>query len=687
MSYKYFLIRFVIAFSFCVTINCTDASTIIKIGEEKLVKDQTSHPYIKNSGVIFEKEYINQGSAYVRIHFTNFSLAPNDYVEIENTLTGVVTRYFGKGKSVRNGTVVISDFWSCVVRNEGAIVRLISTGKAVDYGFDIDKVAFGYTKDEIDTLTGLKSICGSDDKQWAQCYIGTGMYEKARAVCRLFMNGNSAGTGWLIGSEGHIMTNNHVIPDQSTADNTEYEFMGEGSCDTDCGSWLGCRGNLEAYSGTLIKTNDSYDYSLVKLPGNLSQVYGYLQLRPSLPSVGERIYIPQHPGAKGKQISVYDDQSGGYSQVNSFNTTDVQYYADTEGGSSGSPVIAYDDNLVVALHHYGGCVNSGVKMPSIINDLGTLMPQDAVSGYSTGPVTLYQDCNYGGYAVNISEGRYTLSQLQSLGIINDDISSVNVQNGYKVVLYQDDNFIGTTVSLSNSDDCLVDEDFNDKISSVVVAKQSDDWSTIIEAENYSSMSGIETESCSDGGFNVSYVDNGDWLAYNAIYFPYSGYYTFIYKVASEAGGGVLSLDLNAGTIVLGTVDIPSTGDWQIWTTVQQSVYIDGGNYAVGLYASTGGWNIDNFSINYIESATKSMVEESASVQPDHVVEVYPNPVINRLYISGVTENAIIEVYNTIGQLQLSFIGQSIDASSLGEGMYILKCKDEGRVMNHIFIKQ
>ena len=41
--------------------------------------------------------------------------------------------------------------------------------------------------------------------------------------------------------------------------------------------------------------------------------------------------------------------------------SDVSYYCDTEGGSSGSPVLSRATNKVVALHHFGGCPNSGVR--------------------------------------------------------------------------------------------------------------------------------------------------------------------------------------------------------------------------------------------------------------------------------------------------------------------------------------
>lgn len=122
--------------------------------------------------------------------------------------------------------------------------------------------------------------------------------------------------------------------------------------------------------------------------------------------------------------------------------------------------------------------------------------------------------------------------------------------------------------------------------------------TIIQAEGYSSMSGVQTEPTSDagGGSNVGWIDAGDWLAFNAISIPSSGNYTVEYRVASLNGGGNLTLDINGGATVLGSMAVPSTGGWQTWTTISHSVYISSGVHNFGIYASTGGWNINWFRI-------------------------------------------------------------------------------------------
>lgn len=85
-------------------------------------------------------------------------------------------------------------------------------------------------------------------------------------------------------------------------------------------------------------------------------------------------------------------------------------------------------------------------------------------------VTLYQHCNYTGYSATIDEGSYNLSQLISAGLRNDDLSSLRVPAGYEVDLYQHDGFQGSKVTITGDDSCLVDNGFNDDISSMVVRK-------------------------------------------------------------------------------------------------------------------------------------------------------------------------------------------------------------------------
>jgi hypothetical protein len=82
---------------------------------------------------------------------------------------------------------------------------------------------------------------------------------------------------------------------------------------------------------------------------------------------------------------------------------------------------------------------------------------------------VYKDCNYGGYAVHLAEGNYTLSQLQAKGIFDNDISGVVIGSGYQVQLFENDNFSGASVILTSDNSCLVNNGWNDRATSVRVS--------------------------------------------------------------------------------------------------------------------------------------------------------------------------------------------------------------------------
>lgn len=83
-------------------------------------------------------------------------------------------------------------------------------------------------------------------------------------------------------------------------------------------------------------------------------------------------------------------------------------------------------------------------------------------------VTLYQHCNYNGYAIELAPGSYSLDQLIALGVKNNDVSSIDIEDGYEVTLY-DQSFSGNTLYKANDDSCLVDDGFNDRLSSVTIS--------------------------------------------------------------------------------------------------------------------------------------------------------------------------------------------------------------------------
>lgn len=84
------------------------------------------------------------------------------------------------------------------------------------------------------------------------------------------------------------------------------------------------------------------------------------------------------------------------------------------------------------------------------------------------PLTTFQHCDFGGKSAAIPVGNYNLSQLQPFGFVNDDMSSFKLLPGYKVTFFKDNNFLGTQLAATASDNCAVDNAYNDVATSLQV---------------------------------------------------------------------------------------------------------------------------------------------------------------------------------------------------------------------------
>jgi hypothetical protein len=409
----------------------TAAHAAVWIDGEKIdYSFETPHPYGLSDSpeprLALTNTVHHPDATYIQVHFSKFKLADGDYVIVRSPDGERSWRYEGLGRAGMG--LDPYGFWSSQIMGSTAVVELYTKHAEGDFGFVIDNYMRGLTEPElIDANPGLDpgAICGNDDSEWAKCYMDSEpeIYDRARAVARLHLPG-SACTGWLIGCEGHVMTNNHCIGTQSVANNTDYEFMAEGAtCQTNCQATFACPGPIEATTATLIRTDAALDYTLVLLPTNITDTYGYLQLREEGAVLDERIYIPGHPAAWGKRISVFSDSStdaSGFCEIYSLNRPpcaggpgDIGYYCDTQGGSSGSPVLAYSDHRVVSLHHCANCPNRGLDISDVIASLGDDLP----------------DCSIDQTAGTISLDRevYSCDDLIRITVIDDSIQGIENQ--------------------------------------------------------------------------------------------------------------------------------------------------------------------------------------------------------------------------------------------------------------------
>lgn len=327
-------------------------------------------------------------ATYIKVHLGQFDLPRGVTLEISSPDGSEVHRYSSQARDAHTVDAALDEdgrsrFGAMSIHGDTAILRLTGTREEpwaghrgvqvthYDEGLPLDQVARPAAAGSLEgAATGARAICGAKDLQPVACLAGrdSQAYSAARPVARLLIGGRALCTAWRVGSDNRLFTNNHCFNSAAGVASTEVWFNHEAA---QCGS--GAAAAVTKVSGaTLLKTDVALDYSLftVNQFAAIAQ-FGHLGLDVGTPRPGQEIFIPQHPGGRLKELAVTSDAQGGgrctliSTGVNS--GRDASYSCDTEGGSSGSPVIGRASNRVVALHHLGwsDCTNSGARIDLI----------------------------------------------------------------------------------------------------------------------------------------------------------------------------------------------------------------------------------------------------------------------------------------------------------------------------------
>lgn len=192
-------------------------------------------------------------------------------------------------------------------------------------------------------------------------------------------------TGWLArGSNANtLVTNHHCVSTQAEVASVQARFNYQTT--TCIGTTVG---NVSTYAdGTLLRTNASLDYTLLTLQGNPQAIWAHYTATTAAPAVGREFFLLQHPGGGWKKIAVWKDAA--HTQrcdVSAANQTisgatpksQMTYDCDTDGGSSGSPLMDALTGRIIGLHRVGDvggstCLNAATQMKNICADAGALL--------------------------------------------------------------------------------------------------------------------------------------------------------------------------------------------------------------------------------------------------------------------------------------------------------------------------
>lgn len=155
---------------------------------------------------------------------------------------------------------------------------------------------------------------------------------------------------------------------------------------------------------------------------------------------------------------------------------------------------------------------------------------------------------------------------------------------------------------------------------------------------------VDMEACSEGGTNVGWIQNGEWLEYT-VNVMQEGIYSVDARVASNTSSGSMQLLLDGNTLT-NVIAVPYTGGWQNWQTITQTgLYITSGTHVIRVKMTGNEFNLNKmtFTKNTVAGCTGTFASDYSYV----VSTASTNPTITfNPILAGVGSSLVILYYGT-----------------------------------------
>ncbi|SFE09002.1 Por secretion system C-terminal sorting domain-containing protein [Chitinophaga sp. CF118] len=319
----------------------------------------------------------------------------------------------------------------------------------------------------------------------------------------------------------------------------------------------------------------------------------------------------------------------------------------------------------------------------------------------SGTAAVYADCNYSGKAVSLPVGNYTLSQLQGLGVVNDDISSVQVKAGYKITLFADNNFTGTSVIKTADDNCLVDDNFNDIVTSIKVEISSSNL-----AYNRPVFTTSNEDATNTGDKAVDANGNTRWSS------SYANNQSIIVDLGTNYNVSRVRLAWEAAyardyQIQFSTDNVTWTTIREFWGKASSAADDQTGLTGVARYvkvycinrATSYGFSLFEFEIYGTPAITTQTIASISKPFPDEKdnaagISIFPNPAHDQVTIqvpSALQKGGRISLINNQGYyiINRTITGrkETLQLTSLPAGLYLLKIFNNNGQITRKIIKE
>lgn len=325
---------------------------------------------------------------------------------------------------------------------------------------------------------------------------------------------------------------------------------------------------------------------------------------PSIVHRNDKFYLYYGNGGNGIGVAVSDSPTGPFKDP----LSSALVTMNTPGVQPATNMWLFDPGIFVdddgqAYMYFGGNGESNIRVIKLGNDMistvGSATTMTAPRFFEAAWVHKYKGKYYFSYASDFSQGaskiEYMISDKPTSGYTykgvilpqppdndNNNNHATTIEfNGNWYVVYHNRNLAKQRREETNYQrNVAIDQMFYNSdgtIKQVVPTVDGLEQLKYVDpyvknlAVTMHKESGIETEECSEGGRNVGFLQDGDWIQVKGVDFK-DGATEFEARVASALNGGNIEIRLGSPTgKLVGTCEVEGTGDWQKYTTKTCSI--------------------------------------------------------------------------------------------------------------------
>ena len=161
---------------------------------------------------------------------------------------------------------------------------------------------------------------------------------------------------------------------------------------------------------------------------------------------------------------------------------------------------------------------------------------------------------------------------------------------------------------------------------------------MVPEQRYRLRASIQTENCSEGGSNIGYIENGDYIGFKDVDFA-NGADSIDFRIGSNGASAVLEVRLDSPDgKKIGSLNVAGTGGWQTWATQNCPIENTTGKHDL-YFVFTGGegylFNLNWWSLNLLESENNFILGD---LNNDMTINAFDLALIKRACVSGDTDN-------------------------------------------------